>query len=265
MAVVDTRIDPGDQPPRRAVVLGASNVMWGLSPLVTAARCAWGTPLDLMIAAGHGRSYGVRIRVLGRALPGILDCGVWDALRSSPAAPTAALITDIGNDLLFGVSSTTIVRWIERSIERLSEHSETITVAGLPVTSVTGLSRSKFHLARRLLFPRSQLTYETAMRECVELNDRVADLAEKKSLSFVIPKKDWYGIDPIHVRRSLRRSAWDYIFSEWTGANVGVAMSARERLRLWQARPLERTLFGVEQRRDQPAVHLRDSSTVSFF
>ena len=57
---------------RRAVVLGASNVSRGLARLATVARARAGGPMDLFVAAGHGRGYGVSSRVWLRRLPSIL-------------------------------------------------------------------------------------------------------------------------------------------------------------------------------------------------
>src|SRR5205807_8069752 len=61
----------GVVPPRRVVVLGASNVSLGFGTIVETAARLWGAPLDLLAAFGHGRSYGLRKSVLGRELPGI--------------------------------------------------------------------------------------------------------------------------------------------------------------------------------------------------
>ena len=99
--------DPGAGsriPERRVVLLGASNLVAGLPRVVEAARSVWGGPLDILAAAGHGRSYGRSSRVLWRTLPGILSCGLWEDLARRPPASTAALLTDVGNDILYGGS-----------------------------------------------------------------------------------------------------------------------------------------------------------------
>ena len=90
---------------RRVVLLGASNLTRGLSTAVEASRLRWGRPLEMLIAAGHGRSYGLTSRVLARTLPSILACGLWDELAQRATMPTAALITDIGSDLLYGAAT----------------------------------------------------------------------------------------------------------------------------------------------------------------
>ena len=63
-----------------------------------------GVPLDILAALGHGRSYGSLSNVSGRVLPGITTCGLWERWENSPALPTRALLTDIGNDLFYDVA-----------------------------------------------------------------------------------------------------------------------------------------------------------------
>ena len=106
-------------PSRRVILLGASNVTRSMSTIVETAELVWGRPLDLLAACGHGRSYGRTSCVFGRSLPGILECGLWDELSRRPALPTAALVTDIGNDILYGAGVDQIAAWVEQSLIRL--------------------------------------------------------------------------------------------------------------------------------------------------
>ncbi|HEY5315121.1 MAG TPA: hypothetical protein VIK18_21495, partial [Pirellulales bacterium] len=55
-------------PTRRLVLLGASNLTRGLAPVLQTAAQLWDEPLDILAAAGHGRSYGATSRVLVRSL-----------------------------------------------------------------------------------------------------------------------------------------------------------------------------------------------------
>ena len=55
--------------------------------IVATLQSADSAPLEIFAADGHGRSYGMASRVLGRELPGILECRLWETLASRPAAP----------------------------------------------------------------------------------------------------------------------------------------------------------------------------------
>src|SRR5947207_14876376 len=86
----------------RVVALGASNLTRGLRIVVSTARQTWGPDIEIFGALGHGRSYGADSRVFVRRLPGILQSGLWRDLAARPPVPTRALVTDVGNDILYG-------------------------------------------------------------------------------------------------------------------------------------------------------------------
>ncbi len=108
---------------RRVVLLGASNLTRGVSTVIETAAAYWGRPLEVFAALGHGRSYGAASSVMGRELPGIVQCGLWEDLRRQGAAATAALITDVGNDLLYGAPPEVIADWVQQCAERLVRHA----------------------------------------------------------------------------------------------------------------------------------------------
>jgi hypothetical protein len=249
------------------VLLGASNLVRGLTTVVDAARHAWGGPLDLLAAMGHGRSYGTESRVLGRSLPGILSCGLWKDLAGRRSAPTAALVTDIGNDILFGAAPGQIARWVERSLQRLGDISSRVVITELPLESLQQLGPRRFLFMRTILFPKSRLTLPLALDHAAELNQRVRELSRRYDACLVKPCSSWFGFDPIHVRRGRQESAWRTVFSGWQDAEQPMRQRAsfRDRLMLRLLRPQHRRLFGIEQSRSQPAGILSDGTVVSLY
>src|SRR4051812_44679884 len=107
--------------PRATVVLlGASNLTRGISSAIYYAHRLLGGPLEFYVAFGHGRSYGMRSRVLVRELPGIRDSAIWRALEGrDPRAPVYGLVSDIGNDVLYQAPVTEIVAWLRDALQRL--------------------------------------------------------------------------------------------------------------------------------------------------
>jgi hypothetical protein len=87
----------------RIVALGASNLTRGFQTVVATARSMAGPRAEVVAALGHGRSYGMASRLMVRTLPGILQSGLWHQLEVLPPAPTRALVTDVGNDVLYGM------------------------------------------------------------------------------------------------------------------------------------------------------------------
>ena len=270
-------------PSRRAVLLGASNLVRGLSTVVAHCGDAWGRPLDILAATGHGRCYARTSWVLGQSLPPITDCGLWDALAERQAGATAALITDIGNDILYGVSDSDVAARVEVCLERLANVEAKVVVTQLPMQSLSELGPSRFKLMRSVLFPFSKLDLSTALQRAARLNERIRTLADRYGAALVEPRREWYGWDPIHVRRKHASVAWAAVFSHWKSARrQGVAAHApgdskardeatrgRSSWRCWwalrRARPARRRMFGIEQQKQQPSGRLVDGTVVSFY
>ena len=254
------------RPGHRAVLIGASNLTRGMAAALQTVQTIWHPPVEMLVAAGLGRSYGLTSRILGRSLPSILSCGLWDALEKGPPLPTAALLTDVGNDLLYGASVKQLVRWVATCIERLLPACNPIVLARLPLASLDRLGDFKYAMMRRLLFPGSRLTREQTVARAVEVDLQVADLAEKHGILTVQPSIDWYGFDPIHIRRSYYGTAWSRLLQGWDPEKElsSVKTSWLQRWRLRCQRPSQRHFFGMRQIRNQPSVFFSDGSTVSF-
>jgi hypothetical protein len=227
-----------------------------------------GEPLDMLIACGLGRSYGERHLVFARALPGIVECGLWSDLAARSGVPTMALITDVGNDLLYGVSVPQIAAWVEACVDRLLAAGARVVLTPLPLCSLDGLSPAKYLFWRSLLFPYCRLGLTTIRGRALDLDHRLRALAQSRKLRLAEHQAEWYGFDPIHVRRCQRATAWKQILLHWTDAITNPSESGvpwRHWLALQRLRPERRWLFGREQFQTQPALMLKDGTTLSFY
>ena len=275
-------------PCRRTVVLGASNVAMGLPIILAAGERRWGAPLEAFVACGHGRSYALTTRVFVRTLEGISDCGLWEELASRPQIPTAAVITDIGNDLFYNAEPESIAAWVEQCLQRLA--GARIAITGLPLFS-TEISPAFYYLLRTVMFPSCRRSYADICQMCVELNAAVVSLARQYGASLATPQREWYGFDPIHIRPSSRYAAWDSIFALAAGESTGkssvestsangmsangdsadhspgeLARKATEiRRQIRGVRPARRWWFGREQFREQPAACLASGTRLSLY
>jgi len=252
----------------RIVLLGASNVVLGWETISQLARSLAGEPIDIWGAFGHGRSYGLKSRVLGRSLPGITPCGLWPNLAGSRTCETVAVVTDLGNDLLYGVDVPQIIGWVDWCVERLLEQNAKVVITRLPLASVRRLSPARFRLMRSILFPRSELTLDAVIRLAEELDAGVIDLTTRFGIGVVEPRPEWYGFDPIHVLRRQRHAAWSEILGrgfDLSDFDVPAAASQPRMPRLWRLAPERRGVFGVEQTRAQPVVELADGGRVFLF
>ncbi len=248
---------------RRAVLLGASNLRASLPLMVNLLRRRYAGPVEVLAACGHGRSYIAWSRFLGiRHLPGIAGCGLWPALEDRPGLPTLALLTDAGNDLVYGAEVAEIARGIEVCLERLAARQAEIVLTLLPLARLERLSPREVRLAVSLLFPGRQAPWPALLERARELDERLRRLGREHGARIVEPEASWYGIDPIHPRRGRRREIWERL----TGA-AGEALPAagppRVRLPLLGAETLR--LAGRTLRTSQPAVHLSDGTTVALY
>ena len=247
----------------RVVLLGASNVKMGFPQVLARLRGAAGGPVEILAALGHGRSYGTWSRLAWvRQLPGIVQCGLWEELERRPRLPTVAVVTDAGNDLLYGAPVPRIAGWVGTCLERLARHEAEIIVGLLPLSTLEKVSAFRYHLVRQILFPGRRAASWSAMLESArELNGRLRGLGLEHGARLVEPSPSWYGIDPIHVRRSRRRQAWDQILQHPLLAGEGESEGGR--LPLFGAAELR--LFGRPLRNPQPVCRWKDGSTLALY
>jgi hypothetical protein len=250
----------------RAVLLGASNLKRGFPVLYGALRRAASGPVEVLAACGHGRSYVGWSGILwgARALPGIAGCGLWKALETRPSLPTVALLTDVGNDLLYGPPVDAILSAVAACLERLQKLSADVVCTSLPMVSLEKLTPLRYHVVRNLLFPGRGEPWASLLGRARELDRRFRELATGLGAPLVEHQAAWYGLDPIHVRRHLQRQAWGSIISRWPLGPLPNSPEPRLlRVPLFGAEEIR--LFGVRRHRDQPACSLADGSTVAFY
>lgn len=250
----------------RVILLGASNLTRAISTVVGTAQAMLGSPLELLIAMGHGRSFGRASRVLGRTLPGIDQCGLWDSLKDAPPAPTYALITDIGNDIVYGYDVAMIADWIERILSQLNDLEARTIITRLPVQSIESLSAFRYHLAKAILFPGRRLSLDEAKRRVREIDSAITSLAARYGATPVDLPGDWYGLDPVHLRRSQHAATFAQIMASWSDGTAAEASGSVVRwLKLHLARPQRWGLLGVQLGSTQPASYLGDGSSVALY
>ncbi|MBL8826616.1 MAG: hypothetical protein JNM18_06485 [Planctomycetaceae bacterium] len=255
-------------PSRRVILLGASNVTIAFRTILTTLGQMWPEPLEVMTALGHGRSLGMRSQVLFRSLPSLLSCGLWNDLQRQPSLPTRALLTDVGNDILYHVPVRQIVDWAEQIFDRLRSFQAEITLIRPPVADLERLSAARFYCFRTLFMPLCRLSRDEVVRRALELDERLAVLGRQMGVTLIAPRPEWYGLDPLHIRRRQRVAAWREMLAHWSATPIEwdtVEVPAR-RCRRWELlAPHERSLFGIARHSEQPAVRFADGTRVSVY
>ena len=235
---------------RPVVLLGASNVSISLRLILRLLRGGLGGDLHVLAAAGHGRSYAKPTRVFGRGLPGILKSGVFDSVPPSPHRPLA-LLTDAGNDLLYGTEPATLAGWVAACLDRLPAGADAILTLP-PLARAERLTAWQYHAARAVLFPgRPPVSWPEMRGRARELHARLRELGAARGCRVIDPPAAWYGFDPIHVRRGRRPAAWSAIFARWDGFEPAGAASLPRLPPVW-GKAARCAVFGRERRTEQP-------------
>lgn len=179
-----------------------------------------GIPLDIYAALGHGRSYGSASNVSGRVLPGITTCGLWEKWESSPRLPTRALLTDIGNDLLYNSTVDEILDWIRLALRRLRPRCEQIALTMVPIENARTIHPGFYRAFLRVCFANCRVTQDEMVTRAAALNMGLAQLAAEHQVTLIDQPRAWYGWDPIHHRRGRRRLVWGTILDSWRAENA---------------------------------------------
>jgi len=254
---VHERVDVG-----RVVAVGASNLTRGFHAVVATARGMWGRDVEVVAALGHGRIYGGPSVYFGRRLPGILESGLWRALDERPPAATRALVTDVGNDIMCGYQPSRILEWVDLCVARLQRHTRDIVVTGLPHAALAGLPASRYLLFRSLFFPRCRLTMAETLSRGAEVQEGLRAIADARGARFFAMKREWYGLDPIHVRPPMWASAWQEILCGSGSAPRPPRAPLGEAFRLYALQPERVAYFGRERVSPQRGIALRGGGRV---
>jgi hypothetical protein len=205
---------------------------------------------------------------LGRELPGIVSCGLWNVLDERPELPLAALVTDIGNDLLYGAEPEQIAEWVETCLVRLKERGARTVMTHLPLRNVETLSPRRFEFFRRLLFPGKPMELSSIIARARKLDWMLREISSRQDVTTVEPEVEWYGLDPIHVSLRHWKPVWKKIFFSWEPASERPLFIRRSLTRWVRWHTLaqeERTLFGRPRGRAQPIAKVLGDVTLSLY
>ena len=247
-------------PARRVVLVGASNLVRGLRPALDLVFA--NGPAEILWAHGRGRSYVGASLFLGRELPGLLDCGLWNALARGTELPTSALVMDVGNDLAYGFEPERVLFCVRTCVERLQQHAQRVSIAGLPWQNLARLGPLRFQTARMVFFRGRAIDREHVRAAAREVDIGLQRLARELGASFVACDPTWIGWDGFHHSRSERARAFASLLEPiLPSTSIRVRHNAAHG---WIAHA-ERKLFGQRQEHAQPCLQWPDGSALSLF
>ena len=253
-------------PHRRVVVLGASNVSRGLSRLVAAVESR-SPGADLFVAAGHGRGYGVNTRVAARRLPSILRSGLWRGLDRHAGEAPLALVTDVGNELLYGARAELVACWVRETVWRLADRGATIAITRLPMAGIAEVGPVRYRALRTFFVPGCRLSLATLKDAAARLDSDLQAIADDFNAHVIEQPAHWYGVDTLHVRRRHLDDLWNAACEAWglSQAESAVRSSVADWVKVGTKSAEVRSLAGVMRFTPQPVLRLRSGGTLSLY
>jgi len=216
------------QNPVLFIFLGASNLarsFHGLKYCIE--RCIFPRPASFVHAMGPGRGYVSRGGILNAIYSPILNCGILEAARNKKIKDqlVVALITDIGNDIMYGVSSEKIINGLQYLLNSLGEFKTNIFITSIPVDLENDISELHFHIIRQIYFPKSPVKYSQTSNNIKAINKFILQSSNKK-ITVINDMKQFCGIDKIHYSIFKSQPAWSHVVGKLT-ASLGTNISPK--------------------------------------
>jgi hypothetical protein len=222
---------------------------------------------ELFVAAGHGRGYGVNTRVAARRLPSILGSGLWRRLDRQDGAAPAALVTDVGNELLYGLTAEQVASWVRECVRRLADRGATIAITRLPVASIAAVGRVRYRALRTFFVPGCRLSLTDLKRAATRLDAELQAVARDFGAEVIEQPTKWYGFDTLHVRRRHLDDLWDVACTAWgfPSAQSSAKSTVTDWMKIGTKAAEVRSLGGVMRFTRQPVLKLPSGGTLSLY
>jgi hypothetical protein len=200
-------------PPVLLILLGASNLSRGCFAFARHMKaCLYPRKVEVLIASGPGRAYCASGGLLNVSYPPIYASDIFEVARdkSESGYRVVALITDIGNDIMYGVSTEKILETLQQVFSRLQSIHAEIFYTTLPGAFEKKNHPIRFCILRSLLFPHSTVTYDEATAGIIEVNRFLKESTGR--YGHLIPEMNRYlGFDKIHYGWLRAHSAWSHV------------------------------------------------------
>ena len=195
------------------ILLGASNLSRGCFALARHMRaCLRPRTVEVLIASGPGRGYCVPGGLLNINYPPICSSDIFDVAqkKSESGCRVIALVTDIGNDIMYDVSAEKLTETIQQIFVTLRSMDAEIFYNTLPVAFEKTVHPAWFYILRSVLLPFSRVSYDEAKAGIIAVNQFLNESASENC--HLIPDMDRYlGFDEIHYGWLRAHHAWSHV------------------------------------------------------
>ena len=201
------------EPPVLLILMGASNLSRGGFSLSRHMKtCLHPRRIEVLIASGPGRAYCATGGFLNVSYPPIQSSEIFEIARvkSESGYQVVALVTDIGNDIMYGVSVEKVIETIHQLFNKLQSINAEIFFTTLPMAFEERVHPAWFYILRSMLLPFSRVSYDEAVAGIIEINRFLRKSASEHS--HLIHDMDSYlGFDEIHYGWLRAHKAWSHV------------------------------------------------------
>lgn len=197
----------------RILVFGASNLWLSRRTLLLELRKRFLGRLELGLAFGPGRSYGLHAGNPFFRYQPLKDVSF--GFEREPLEQKIAFITDIGNDIAYRQNPDTIISWVSALSERLERYGYYVIVGGTPAESLGTLHPRIFNFLLKLYYSEESLTQEQAVAELFELEARIQDLCQDRSYEYCKLDSEWFTYDHFHLKPKGKKPYWESLLANF--------------------------------------------------
>ena len=207
--------EPFPDSPIVFLLMGASNLARGYSMLTHhLSECLKKNKLEFFNALGPGRGFCARGGIFNITYSPIQDSQVIESAekKSKEALHTVVLFTDIGNDLMYGVSADTLIARLDIMIDKILKWDADIFLTSIHVNLTKDISPTIFLVLRFLLYPNSKANYEEVDLSILKINDYLEDkVSDNQRIHLITGLEAFAGLDKIHYSLLKTHAAWSVV------------------------------------------------------
>ena len=210
------------------VLLGASNLARGYTALTRhlSENVSAG---EFLNALGPGRGYCARGGMFNFTYSPIGECRIMDSAKiyAERGFRITVLLTDIGNDIMYGVPESSLIKCLDTLIEKSLKMNAEVFMTSIHVDVSNNLSKTSFKLLKSIFYPNSAVTFDQADSAVKRLNKYIEEiLAKNDRVHLLSGLRTFCGMDKIHYSLYKSHLVWSSIANAML-LNIGVISAGK--------------------------------------
>ncbi len=195
------------------ILLGASNLARGYSALTRKISHNI-LQVEFVNAMGPGRGYCARGGFFNFTYSPIGECRVMESAKAyaERGSRMAVLLTDIGNDIMYGVPDPSLIKCLDSLIEKPLQWNAEVFVTSIHVDVSKDMGKASFKLLKAIFYPKSPVTFEQADAAVKKVNHYLVEKSrQSERVHLVSGLGAFCGVDKIHYSLQKSHLAWSRV------------------------------------------------------